>query len=189
MALPYAVEDQFASLDSGKLRYRPGEPVRIRAAVRDANGRLQPQVRPEAVLLRSGRRVGAVPLAPVGDTGTFEADTGVLPAGEYEVRLQVPGIPESQLRASTRFEVRDEREGELTELTANEALLQEMARFSGGAWCREEDASGLVDQLQPLSQGRIVESETLLWQSWWWFGAVILLLTAEWALRKRAGLL
>ncbi len=50
-------------------------------------------------------------------------------------------------------------------------------------------ARRLVERLSPLSQGKVVESETLLWQSDWWFGAVLLLLTAEWVLRKRAGML
>jgi len=35
----------------------------------------------------------------------------------------------------------------------------------------------------------VVETETVLWQSWWWFGAVMLLLALEWALRKRAGMM
>gem|GEM_PF-2497436 len=33
------------------------------------------------------------------------------------------------------------------------------------------------------------ETRAVLWQSWWWFGAVILLLALEWALRKRAGMM
>jgi hypothetical protein len=29
----------------------------------------------------------------------------------------------------------------------------------------------------------------VLWQSWWWFIPIVLLLTLEWILRKRAGML
>ncbi|MFT4559350.1 MAG: hypothetical protein ACI92S_004740, partial [Planctomycetaceae bacterium] len=43
--------------------------------------------------------------------------------------------------------------------------------------------------LDPLSSGRVVESSMLIWQSYWWFAAMILLLAVEWILRKRAGLL
>ena len=49
--------------------------------------------------------------------------------------------------------------------------------------------SRLPELLSPLSSGRVVESETLIWQSYWWFAAIVMLLTAEWVLRKRAGLL
>jgi hypothetical protein len=34
----------------------------------------------------------------------------------------------------------------------------------------------------------VVETETVLWQSYWWFSAVLSLLTIEWILRKRLGL-
>ena len=71
----------------------------------------------------------------------------------------------------------------------NEALLKQIAEASSGLFLREEDAAMLPELLDPLSSGRVVESDTLLWQSYWWFAAIILLLTVEWALRKRSGLL
>ena len=39
--------------------------------------------------------------------------------------------------------------------------------------------------LQQLDRQETRVRETLLWSSWWWFGFVVLLLTAEWLLRKR----
>jgi hypothetical protein len=35
----------------------------------------------------------------------------------------------------------------------------------------------------------VVEGDTVLWQSYWWFLPIILLLTAEWIIRKRVGML
>ena len=87
------------------------------------------------------------------------------------------------------FAVRRESTGELAELNCNEPLLRELAANSGGRYFREEELSALIERLKPLSQGRVVETETVLWQSWWWFGAVMLLLALEWALRKRAGMM
>jgi hypothetical protein len=60
---------------------------------------------------------------------------------------------------------------------------------SGGMFLREEDISRLPELLSPFSSGRVVESETLIWQSYWWFAAIVMLLTVEWVLRKRGGLL
>jgi hypothetical protein len=77
----------------------------------------------------------------------------------------------------------------MADLSANEELLREVARHSGGQFFREEEISQLADKLKPLSKGRIVESDLLLWQSYWWFIPIVLLLTLEWALRKRAGML
>jgi hypothetical protein len=71
----------------------------------------------------------------------------------------------------------------------NEPLLRELAAQSGGRHFREEHAGLLLDALAPLSRGRLEEHETILWQSPWAFAMVVLLLTVEWLLRKRAGLL
>jgi hypothetical protein len=64
-----------------------------------------------------------------------------------------------------------------------------MSAVSGGQYLREEDISHLADLLAPLSEGRVVESDTVLWQSWWWFLPIVALLTIEWIIRKRTGLL
>jgi hypothetical protein len=47
----------------------------------------------------------------------------------------------------------------------------------------------LVELLEPLSKERVFESDTLIWQSWAWFLPMLLLLTAEWAMRKWTGML
>jgi hypothetical protein len=60
-----------------------------------------------------------------------------------------------------------------------------MARSSGGRFLREGDVSQLPDLLQQLDRQETRVRETVLWSSWWWFGFVIALLTAEWLLRKR----
>ncbi len=64
-----------------------------------------------------------------------------------------------------------------------------MAAESGGAYFREEDTQALADRLRPFSDGRIIEREVVLWQSFWWFVPLVALLTLEWVLRKRAGLI
>ena len=68
-------------------------------------------------------------------------------------------------------------------------MLKQMAAEYGGQYLREEQVGQLAALLSPLSNGRIVESDTQIWQSYWWFAAIIALLTLEWALRKRAGML
>jgi uncharacterized membrane protein len=186
----YPVEDKFVSLDAGPLVYAPGDQAELRVQVRDTQGRLLPRAKVEAHLFRAGARVAALPLsADESGGGIYRGQTTALTEGEYEVRVRVEGLPESDLKARATFLVEKPRPNELAELACNEALLRQMAAESNGEYLREEEAARLVDKLAPLSQGRIIESETILWQSWWWFGAVIVLLTLEWALRKRAGML
>ena len=82
-----------------------------------------------------------------------------------------------------------ETAAELRDGSANEELLRQMAEAGGGQFLREEDLRRLPEILSVYSAGRIIESETLLWQSYWWFLSILLLLTCEWLLRRRAGLM
>ena len=78
---------------------------------------------------------------------------------------------------------------ESAETRVNMALLGQMARESGGRVLLEEEMNQLPELLQQFSSGKVVDTETPLWQSYFWFSTVLLLLSAEWFLRKRSGLL
>lgn len=186
----YPVEDKYVSLDSGPATYAPGDTADIRVRLRDAQGRLLLKAKAEAVLSRDGQRVATVALSPDENIGgVFRGRTARLEPGSYEVRVQVDGLPSDEMKARTEFTVQPQGAGEMALLNADESLLRQMAFYSGGQYFREEDADRLLERIKPLSQGKVVESETLLWQSWWWFVPLMVLLTLEWALRKRAGML
>lgn len=190
MEAPYPVQDKFVSLDSGPLNYRPGETAEIRARLRDQQGRLLLKADAEAQLFRDGQKVAGIALVPdENQGGTYRGRTPPLTEGGYEIRVRVDGLPESEMKARTEFTVAPAGGGEMARLNCDEELLKQIAADSGGQYFREEEAGALVEKLKPLSQGRVVESETALWQSWWWFAPAVLLLTVEWFLRKRAGML
>lgn len=189
MEAPYAVSDRHVSLDSGAPVYSPGEQAEIRVRVRDSQGRPMARANPEAVLYRDGKKVAVVPLK--GDNvsnGVYRGRSPKLAGGNYEVRVNVPGLPEKEMKARTEFSVLATASGELGQLHCDEDILRRIAFNSGGAYYREEDMDGLAERLRPLSEGRVVITETSLWNSYWWFVPVMLLLGLEWALRKREGL-
>ena len=70
-----------------------------------------------------------------------------------------------------------------------DSAMRQMSALTGGEYLREENIDRLVELLAPMSQGRVVESDTVLWQSYWWFVPIVLLLTIEWIIRKRVGML
>lgn len=186
----FPVEDKYVALDSGGLMYSPGDIARIRVRLRDVEGRLILDAKARADIYSDGEKVASVALkADANSGGIFRGETAPLKEGDYEVKVSVDGLPESEMKAKTYFTVQAEGGGEMSDLSANEELLRDVARHSGGRFYREEEISQLADQLKPLSKGRIEESDLLLWQSYWWFVPIILLLTLEWALRKRAGML
>ncbi len=189
MAPQFAVSDRFVSLDAGKLIYAPGQIAQIHARIRDTEGKPVFKAIVHAHLYRNDKKVNSIELVADPDSGDFSGATGKLDVGDYQVRIQVMGYPEDQMKAVARFYVQPPDAGEMTELTCDETLLRQIAAYSSGDYFREEDSSSLADRLKPLSQGRVVETETVLLRSWWWFIAVILLFTVEWILRKRAGML
>jgi hypothetical protein len=144
----------------------------------------------DAVLYRDGARIATMRLAPDENAGgLFRGRTAELEPGSYEVGIESAAIPERDARARTSFRVEPRKTGELTQLSLNEELLRQMATESGGQYLREENIGRLTDLLAPLSRGKVQETSTVLGQSYWWFIPIILLLTAEWILRKRAGLI
>jgi hypothetical protein len=188
--LPFAVRDKLISLDAGTLVYRPGDSADLRVRLRDGQGRPVTNAMVDAVLFRDGQRVATIRLTPDENTGgLFRGRTAALEPGSYEVGVESAAIAERDARARTGFKVEPLETGELTQLSLNEDLLRQMSAITGGEYLREENIDRLVDLLAPMSQGRVVESDTVLWQSYWWFVPIVLLLTAEWIIRKRVGML
>ena len=189
MEAPFPVQDKFVSLDSGPPAYQPGETAEVRVRVRDEEGKSMLQAKAVALIYRDGQKMGELPLAADDSNGgTYRARTMPLTPGQYEIRVKVEGLLEAEMKARTQFTVAAQTGGELGALTCDERLLRQLAFHSGGTYFREEETAALADLLKPLSDGRVIESETVLWQSYWWFVPIALLLTLEWIVRKRAGM-
>ena len=188
--LPFAVRDKFVSIDAGGITYRPGDSADLRVRVRDGEGRPVTNTAVDAVLFRDGVKVATIRLAPDENSGgLFRGKTAGLEPGNYEVAVQSVAIADRDAKARTNFKVEPRATGELTQLNLNEDLLRQMSAAGGGEYLREENIDRLFPLLAPMSQGRVIESDTLLWQSFWWFIPIVLLLTIEWIIRKRAGML
>ena len=74
-------------------------------------------------------------------------------------------------------------------LACNVESLRQTATITNGEFAMLDDAALLAEKLKPFRTGKIVESQTLLWQSYPWFATIVGLLAVEWYLRKRAGLI
>ena len=175
-------------ISTDAITYNPGGKAEIRVRLRDGVKEASANEDVRAVLWREDKRIASFPIvAEPGETAILSGHTGALASGGYEVSIENLASSGSELRA--HFDVRQPANSELSNLTLNEEMLQLMATNSHGTYFREENIGQLLSALNPLQSGRIIESETPIWQSGWWFSVVVLLLTLEWALRKRIGLL
>ena len=193
MEKPFAVRDDFVAIDAGASVYQPGEAAAIRIRVRDREGKPlnDPSLTAEGLIWKEGRIVATVPMkTDPGSGGLFRGTTPPLTPGQHEISVRVDGLyEESELRSRVSFLVQQPESPELSTLTCNEELLQEVAKLSGGTYLREEQIGRLNDLLKPISSGKLVTKEIALWQSYWWFLPIVLILGLELYLRKRAGML
>jgi hypothetical protein len=121
--------------------------------------------------------------APAGRfTSTFRPDR----AGLYHVRAEAAraGAP---LGASDRW-IYVGGDREFVDPRLNEGFLRRAARESGGRYVRAADAPRLMAWLQEAARQNAVPVQNDLWDKPWVLGALVLLLSAEWGLRRMWGL-
>ena len=190
MARSFSVSSEFLSVDTGPVSYQPGQAVEVRIRLQDAGGKPAVAATVDALVWRGGQVAAVVSLQSDENVpGIYRGRVTGLPAGDYEVSVQAAGYSAEALQARSSFTVTAVAAAELRDGSANEGLLQQVSEAGGGQFLREEDLRRLPEILSVYSHGRIVESDTLLWQSYWWFLSILLLLTMEWLLRRRAGLM
>jgi hypothetical protein len=183
-APPFLVEDARISIGADRLRYQEGNTAELRVRLRDEKGAVVTDAKPRAHVIRNGLEIASLELEPdAAHGGVFRGMTGTLAAGDYQITVTEGNTPPSNTKLA--FRVESHANQEWGQLTLNRPLLESMARSSGGRFLREGDVSQLPDLLQQLDRQETRVRETVLWSSWWWFGFVIALLTAEWLLRKR----
>jgi hypothetical protein len=202
---PLVVGNAFVRFGTPQPVYRPGEAVEVVARLSEALGKPRPDLMAGAKVVRPAegkepeRAVALVPLTNrAGQPRVLEGKLRDLPPGRYAVELAIPemadklmapakeGEPEKPLRAA--FTVLPPESRELIDLEMNLPLLEGLAQASGGRvfapWEIEELEKLLVRQGLP----HVERQEQRLWQWWGILAAVVVLLTAEWGLRKVAGL-
>ncbi len=194
MPRPFASSDEYLSVDTGSVSYDNGDSASIRIRLMGLDGKPATDATVDALVWKDGRTASTLSLTADPDVpGIYRGTTGALVEGDYEVSVRASGFSQEALQARGRFVVLPPESGELENTSANEELLQQMATASGGVFLREEQIGQLASLLNPLSSGRVEESDSSLFESsifsYSWFAVIVLLLGTEWFLRKRAGLL
>lgn len=190
MRMPFAVNDSFASLDSGARVYSPSDSISIRARLKRGDSRPLVDASANVVLERDGQRYFSLPLDQDHDArGFYQATLGPMPEGRYRVRLEVAGVPSDALEVETQFMVQPLAVMELQTLACNKGMLRQVAEMTGGKFMMIDSSTPLSEELNRFRTGSISESQTQLWQSYPWFATIVGLLSIEWYLRKRAGLI
>lgn len=153
-----------------------------------------PNVAAKAVIERKNDRGGwssmsEVDLKPIRDRSlVHEGRAAKLPAGEYRVNLSVAGADIDPAELETKFYVTQRPTAELTDVSANRKLLQQVADVSGGELFTPDTVSRLPERLTPPDMQSSKREEIELWDHWPMLLLFFTLLTSEWLVRKLNGL-
>ncbi|MFG0289833.1 MAG: VWA domain-containing protein [Rhodopirellula sp. JB044] len=193
MSPPYAASDDFVAIGTDRIDYRTGQSATIRARLLPTSSILGDSVTlptVDALLLKDEQVVATVPMRlENAERRTYVGATDGLPEGAYRVRVRASGFDAAALKASTPIWVTPPRTRERDRLSLDETTLQRIAVAGGGIYVHESSAEELLSLIEPLSGGQIIESDTPLWQSWWGFAVIVVLLATEWWMRKKVGLI
>ncbi len=175
------------------LRVRPdrwvasaGEPMRLLATLQD--DAFQPvagaTVSGEATD-GAGRRV-ALSFTP-RESGSYVAALDTLPPGRWRVSARATRAGRDLGRAGTEFAV-DRWSLEALRADPDTATLASVTRASGGSLAPAGDAGAWARRLDARALVRRRTASNRLWESPWLFAAIVAMLGAEWAWRRRRGL-
>ncbi len=186
--------------------FRPGQEIEVIVRATDAVKKLGPDSLKGARYVKlpekpgeAERMIRLVPFSqPEGRPRDLTGAVKDLVPGKYAIELDIPewadqlqgpvGTDGRAGKLRSLFEVLPADGEELLELSADYPLLEELATVTGGKVYTPETLDELVERLQ--TQTATVEHRTVrpVRQSWWTLVVILLLLSAEWGLRKWNGL-
>jgi hypothetical protein len=116
--------------------------------------------------------------------GVFETRLSVVEPGEHRVQVKDPVTGDV---SDVHFQVSN-LSVERRTAVRNVALQEEIARATGGKSFEIPDFSSFVSEFQPEPKKETSLRVKPLWNTWLVFGAVLVLLFAEWLIRKALNL-
>jgi hypothetical protein len=166
----------------------PGDLVRVRALVR--NAAFDPQ---------SGASVALRVTNPEGRVETLQAERDAADDGSYvaTVKTDTPGVyrvaadvrtGSAHVTAPETVMLAGGADLEMTDPRLNVQALERLALASQGRVIASSDMAGVAEALQRRVPAARLEVTDDIWDTAWALSAVVLLLGAEWILRRRCGL-
>jgi hypothetical protein len=169
-------------------RFAPGQRVEFEAGARDPAGEpiVDGEFKAEIVLPDGNRRPLSLVKQEDRYTGSFRETQ--MP-GDYAVEVKVSRKGQEYGSARGRFTV-FQQDLELDNASADAETMRSLAAMTGGQSLPPEDLPKLIKQLTEQTSQFDIQQETkkTFWDTWPFFLFLVGLLTVEWYLRKRWGL-
>jgi len=180
---PYAATAGGVSIDADRLTTEPGKPLKLRARVRDTEGKPSalPTVQLTVKASDGSTRVETLPATAEG-SGRYEKTVNGWPTGAYELSTGNAAEPKITVRIAAT------PEAEMANLSGDERLMRRLAEATGGQSIGPEHLADLPADLASSAAQRPRIAEVRLWDSPYLYALVLACFGLEWAVRKQAGL-
>lgn len=164
----------------------PGDTISLDIEARDRAFARVTDAAVDATVTAPGGTVTTLPLRRTA-TGQFAASLTPEIAGSYRVRVEARQGSEL-LGEADRWIYVGGSDREMSEPRLNEGYLRRLTRESGGRYVRPADIDEVIADLRSAVPTSLEPVRRDLWHEPWAFASVILVLSAEWMLRRRWGL-
>ena len=183
-----AAQDGVAWLRLDERRLTPGQRLKFVAGARNPSGDTVTDFTAEAEVLLPDRQRRSVPMLRQESTASG-AFSETLAPGDYVLRATLKQKDQTLGFAQARFLV-SAQDLELDNASADGPLMETLASMSGGAVLTPGELGPTIRRLAENTQHLEVRQETkrTFWDSWSFLVVFTLLMTIEWWLRKRWGL-
>jgi uncharacterized membrane protein len=166
----------------------PGDAMSVDVEARDAAYAPVPDASVELTLTPPGGETTPIKLRHAdAASGRFTAALRPERAGLYRLHAQARR-GSSSLGSADRWMYVGGADREFADPRLNEGFLRRIARTSGGRYVRAADAARVASFLQAAQPMSEAPEHRDLWHEAWAFALIVLLLSAEWILRRRWGL-
>ncbi|MFO1093615.1 MAG: hypothetical protein U0992_09920 [Planctomycetaceae bacterium] len=188
-----AVHNDAVQFGPDRPQIEAGSTARFRARWTDRFLKQHPDLRAQVELRRidggdEDASISAVLTLSADRPLEYEARVPGLATGEYRAQLIIEGAPADVDPATAELAVVDKVSPELNDLTANRALLQQIAAASGGELLLPDQMHELPERLRGGSTNESIQQTVPLWNHWSMLVLFCAFVGAEWLVRKLNGL-
>ncbi|MCU0712575.1 MAG: VWA domain-containing protein [Pirellula sp.] len=199
MRTPFAVSDEYLSVDAGSRVYTTDQSVVIRAKLLDENRLPIENGNVKAVLSQSGVELARLELVEQIDSGgiyqgVFREFDSLTQSQSFDsekevtVHIEASGVPWEALKTKTSFRIDQSIDIESSQLACDADRLIAIAKKTQAESLRLGSLEEIEDLLSVHTRGSIHIERLSLAESYIWLGLIMTVLAVEWMLRKRFGL-
>ncbi len=185
-------------IGTDRLSYTPGDEISVTAKILDDDHRPITDAKVYASVYRYEKRVLRQKMSYLpNSSGIYKTSiTGLGTEGEYTIQLEgktvdkaITKYPEGPEEIATELVVLNTRNPiELAELTADRDFLNRATRMTNGKIAELWDLETLLDAFGAPKEVLTERRDVTLWDRWYLLLLFLGLLTTEWILRRRSGL-